>query len=63
MRTIRIFLVDGVLHVLRVLRLRLSPEADLTVMGEAGDGREAVAMARALEPDVWSWQPGCCRIE
>lgn len=30
----------------------LSRESDIVVVGEAGDGREAVAMAAALQPDV-----------
>jgi len=28
-------------------------QPDLTVVGEASDGREAVAMAGKLKPDVW----------
>ncbi len=52
MRPIRILLVDD--H--RILRLGLkailSQEDDLQVIGETGDGREAVRLARQLEPDV-----------
>jgi len=34
------------------VRLMLEREADLTVVGEAGDGREAVALAKTLKPEV-----------
>ena len=34
------------------LRLMLEREPDLTVVGEAGDGREAVALAKTLKPEV-----------
>ena len=52
MRAIRILLVDDMPIVLHGLRLRLSLEPDLSVVGEAGDGVTAVAKAQALEPDV-----------
>jgi len=34
------------------VRMCLSPEPGITVVGEAGDGREAVALAGRLHPDV-----------
>lgn len=34
------------------IRLMLEREGDLTVVGEASDGREAVALAKSLKPDV-----------
>ncbi len=34
------------------LRMCLSPEPDIDVVGEAGDGQEAVALAARLRPDV-----------
>jgi DNA-binding NarL/FixJ family response regulator len=49
---IRVLLVDD--HpVLRTgLRALIEQEADLVVVGESGDGREALALARQLRPDV-----------
>ena len=34
------------------LRLLIEQQTDLSVVGEAGDGREAVSMAKSLRPDV-----------
>ena len=34
------------------LRLMLERESDMSVVGEASDGREAVALAKSLKPDV-----------
>jgi two-component system, NarL family, response regulator NreC len=34
------------------LRLLIEQQPDLSVVGEAGDGREAVSMAKSLRPDV-----------
>jgi DNA-binding NarL/FixJ family response regulator len=34
------------------LRMLLEAEPDLVVAGEAGDGGQALAQARALDPDV-----------
>jgi DNA-binding NarL/FixJ family response regulator len=49
---IRIVVVDDEQLVRAGLRLILEAEPDLTVVGEAGDGAEAVAMAKQLDPDV-----------
>lgn len=49
---IRILLVDDQSMLRKGFRLFLSAEADLDVIGEAGDGATAVAMAATLHPDV-----------
>jgi len=49
---IRILLVDDQTLLRQGLAIILNSEEDLTVVGEAADGREAVDLALALEPDV-----------
>lgn len=49
---ITILLVDDHALVRRGFRRMLEDEADLTVAGEAGDGEEAVKLARELKPQV-----------
>jgi DNA-binding NarL/FixJ family response regulator len=49
---IRVMLVDDHPVVREGLRGMLEAEPDLTVVGEAGSGEEAVAQAPALDPDV-----------
>ena len=49
---IRVVLVDDQLAVRRGLRQRLTLEPDMTVAGEASDGRDAVALVKDLVPDV-----------
>jgi two-component system response regulator DesR len=49
---IRILLVDDQPTVRQGWRMGLALEADMAVIGEAGDGQEAVEMALALRPDV-----------
>jgi DNA-binding NarL/FixJ family response regulator len=51
-RPVRILLADDHALVRRGVRLILDNEPDLTVVGEAGDGAEAIAMARADQPDL-----------
>ncbi|MFD9741094.1 response regulator [Umezawaea sp. NPDC059074] len=48
----RILLADDHALVRRGVRLILDGEPDLTVVAEAGDGAEAIAMARAERPDL-----------
>ncbi|MBN2204203.1 MAG: response regulator transcription factor [Thermoleophilia bacterium] len=50
--TIRIVLADDEQLVRSGLRLILEAEDDLEVAAEAGDGTEAVALVRRLDPDV-----------
>ncbi len=52
--SIRVLLVDDQAMVRAGLRLILEsdPDTDIAVSGEAGDGRQAVALATSLQPDV-----------
>jgi RNA polymerase sigma factor (sigma-70 family) len=52
MKKIRILLADDHQLMRSGLRLLIEQQADLTVVGEAADGREAVALAKSLRPDV-----------
>ncbi len=52
MKEIRILLVDDEIWVRRALRMRLSLEPDMRVVGEAGHGDAAVILARHQAPDV-----------
>lgn len=52
MKKIRILLADDHQLMRSGLRLLIEQQADLTVIGEAADGREAVALAKSLRPDV-----------
>jgi len=49
---IRILIIDGQVEVRRGLRMRLSIEPDMAVVGETGDVEEAISMAQTLGPDV-----------
>jgi DNA-binding NarL/FixJ family response regulator len=50
--TVRVLLADDQDLVRAGFRMILETQADLAVVGEAGDGVEAVAAARRLQPDV-----------
>ena len=49
---IRVLLVDDQASTRRGLRMQLELESDLTVIGEAGDGNEALDLVLSLRPDV-----------
>jgi DNA-binding NarL/FixJ family response regulator len=51
-KKIRVLLADDHTLIRAGLRMVVDSHADLTVVGEAGDGREAVAMAEKLKPEV-----------
>lgn len=50
--TIRIILVDDHYLLREALREKLAKEADIDIIGEAGDGRAALQLAAELKPDV-----------
>ena len=52
MRTIRALVVEDSLTVRRRIVEVLSADPDITVVGEAGDGRMAIEMCQALRPSV-----------
>jgi len=52
MRKTRVLLADDHQLMRSGVRLMLEREPDLTVVGEAADGREAVALAKSLKPEV-----------
>ena len=49
---IRILLVDDYFRIRRLVRILLESETDFTVVGEAGNGEEAIILAATLQPDV-----------
>ena len=49
---IRLVLVDDQAVVRQGLRMRLLLEADITVVGEASNGKEALTLVQQLRPDV-----------
>lgn len=52
MERIRLLLVDDEPAVRRGLRMWLETEPDVDVVGEAGDGETAIALAQELDPNV-----------
>jgi two-component system, NarL family, response regulator NreC len=49
---IKILLVDEEASIRRGLRMRLNVETDFIVIGETGDGWDALRLVRELQPDV-----------
>ena len=52
MRQTRVLLADDHTLIRAGLRMVVDAQPDLTVIGEANDGRAAVALAETLKPDV-----------
>src|SRR5215469_12436988 len=52
MKKTRLLLADDHQLMRSGLRLMLERESDMSVVGEASNGREAVALAKSLKPDV-----------
>ena len=52
MRTIRVIIADDTALLRRLLADRLHREPGLSIVGDAGDGREAVNLAARVKPDV-----------
>ena len=50
--TTRVLIADDQQLIRTGLRMILSAEPDIDVVGEAGDGAEAVALAAEMRPDV-----------
>ena len=57
--SIRVLLVDDQQLVRTGFRMILSDEAEIEVVGEASNGREAVELAARLDPTSSSWTSGC----
>src|ERR1700760_2308629 len=52
MKAIRILLADDHAVVRQGFRMILAAQSDLEIVGEAGNGREAIELASTLKPDV-----------
>src|SRR5581483_2153635 len=52
LHVIRVLLVDDEALVREGLRLILETQSDIEIVGEAGDGNDALRQARELAPDV-----------
>jgi two-component system chemotaxis response regulator CheB len=51
-KQIRILVVDDSVVMREVLRTAIQDASDMIVVGTAGDGRQALAQAKTLRPDV-----------
>jgi Response regulator containing CheY-like receiver domain and AraC-type DNA-binding domain len=57
--TIRVLIADDQAMIRSGLRLILEDQPDITVVGEAANGAEAVTLARRLRPTFLSSMSGC----
>ena len=48
----RVVVIDDIVDIRDLLRVQLELEDDIVVVGEGGDGRTAIAVAREQQPDV-----------
>jgi len=52
MKTVRILIVEDHATVREGLKLIISAQSDMEVVGDTGDGRSAVSLAQQLQPDI-----------
>jgi len=52
MKTVRILIVEDHATVREGLKLIISAQSDMDVVGDTGDGRSAVSLAQQLQPDI-----------
>lgn len=62
-RRIRVLLVDDSAFMRKVMQGIISADPTLQIVGEAGDGREAVELAESLHPDVISMDINMPRVD
>ena len=60
---IRVLIIDDHVIVRKGIRALLAAKRDIQVVGEAGDGAEAVARVEALSPDVILMDLGSVPVE
>jgi len=51
-RPVRVLIVDDDARILETLDRWVDAQRDMSVVGQAGDGRTALALAKRLDPDV-----------
>ena len=52
MKRIRLLIVEDHATVREGLKLILSSQSDMEVIGDTGDGRSAIALVQRLQPDI-----------
>ena len=57
--SVRVVLVDDQALIRTGFKMILESEGDIEVVGEAGDGREAISLARRHDPMSFSWTSRC----